>query len=68
MKKIEAGLVSYYDPNNRSSGSAKEVMDTTPVPAGPVYTEPFARINLVRDGSPSDYAVGRKPKLILKFY
>lgn len=57
MKKIEAGLANYYDPNNKSSGSSNEPMEVTPVSTAPVFTEPFARINLVREGSPSDYAV-----------
>lgn len=57
MKKIEAGLVNYYDPHNQSSTSASQAMDTTPISTAPVYIEPFAKINLVREGSPSDYAV-----------
>lgn len=59
MKKIEAGLASYYDPNNKSSSSNSEPMDATPSSTSSAYTEPFARINLVREGSPSDYAVCR---------
>lgn len=65
MKKIEAGLVSYYDPNNKSSSSNNEPMDVTPSSTAPIYTEPFARINLVREGSPSDYAVC---KLIIELF
>lgn len=64
MKKIEAGLVNYYDPNNKSTSSTNNPMDTTPVSTAPVYTDPFAKINLVHEGSPSDLAVCRILKLM----
>lgn len=69
MKKIETGLVSYYDPNNKSAGSASEPMDTEPVSTASLYTEPFARINLVRQGSPADHAVNKTVTVcIIEFF
>lgn len=57
MRKIEAGLVSYYDPKNKPFVSNEDAMEVTPSSSVPLYMEPFARINLVREGSPADYAV-----------
>lgn len=58
MKEIEAGLYNYYDPDNPSSGSSSiEPMDVTYQPTTTASWVPFAKVTLVTENSPADYAV-----------
>lgn len=60
MKEIESGLFKYYDPEKRSTddSSSYESMEVTPPQtATTVPWIPFAKVTLVTEGSPADYAV-----------
>lgn len=59
MKQIETGLYSYYDPDNPSTGSSNiEPMEVTHPATATENWIPFAKVTLVTEGSPADYAVG----------
>ncbi|CAG9764685.1 unnamed protein product [Ceutorhynchus assimilis] len=67
MKQIEDGLQGYY-----SASSSESSMDTQPIgscqrPQMVIHQTPFARVTLVSEGSPADYAGIQVGDLIVEF-